>query len=380
MKPLKNLVRKEIKNLKPCVHGGEVWELFRKYGKNPRKILDFSANINPLGCSSNVIKAIKNNLWQIPIYPDDSGLSLKNAIADYEGQINPDNIILGNGSTELIHLFAETFIKNEDKAIIPIPTFEEYAYAVKKANGKVVSVKIWFKHKFIPKKVLNKIDLKTKVVFLCNPNNPTGNLIDEEDILEILKETNRKSVLLFVDESFMEFVDEERRFSLVKMVKEYQNLFVLKSFTKTFGLTGLRLGYGVAHKEIIDLISLVKTPWNVNSIALIAGIAALKDLKFLRKTQEIIKNERNFLIREFKKLKKVEVFPTNANFILLNIKNTGFKSYEIKEKLLKDYGILVRDCSNFNGLNENYIRVAVRTHEDNKKIINAFKKIIKERS
>jgi threonine-phosphate decarboxylase len=103
-------------------------------------------------------------------------------------------------------------------------------------------------------------------------------------------------------------------------------------------------------------------------------------LKFLRKTQEIIKNERNFLIREFKKLKKVEVFPTNANFILLNIKNTGFKSYEIKEKLLKDYGILVRDCSNFNGLNENYIRVAVRTHEDNKKIINAFKKIIKERS
>ncbi|MEM3653292.1 MAG: histidinol-phosphate transaminase, partial [Candidatus Bathyarchaeia archaeon] len=352
MRLLKSLVRSEVKKLQQCIHGGEVWEIFRKYRKDPKKILDFSANINPLGCTPKVIKTIKENLWQIPLYPDNSGLELKNAIANYEEQINPNNIILGNGSIELIHLFARTFIKNGDKAIVPIPTFEEYAYAVKKANGKVVRIKAWFKYKFTLKKVLSKIDSKTKAIFLCNPNNPTGNLIDKGEIIEILEETNKKSILLFVDEDFMDFVDEEERFSLVKMVKEYRNLFVLKSFTKTFGLAGLRLGYGVANEEMIDLLSMVKIPWNINSIAYIAGIAALKDLAFLKKARKIIKKERNFLINEFKKLKKIEVFPTNANFILLNIKNVGFKSYEIKERLLKDYNILIRDCSSFKGLNE----------------------------
>lgn len=377
MKSLKSLTRKRIKNFKKYIHGGEVWKIFKEYKKSPKEILDFSTNINPLGCSPKVIKAIKNNLWQIPIYPDEDCLNLKNEIANYEGQIKPNNIILGNGSTELIYLFTDTFIKNKDEAIIPIPTFEEYAYAVKKANGKIVNVKIWFKHGFFPKKVLNKITQRTKMIFLCNPNNPTGNLIDKESILEILEETDERNIFLFLDETFMDFVNKEKRYSLSKMVKKYQNLFILKSFTKSFGLTGLRLGYGIACRELIESLSRNKIPWSVNSLALVAGIAALKDLKFLRKAQRIVRNERIFLIEALKKLKKIEVFPTDANFVLLNIKNTGLKSYEIKEKLLKDYNILIRDCSNFKGLNEYYIRIAIKTHKDNMKIVNAFKEIIK---
>ncbi|MEM2896626.1 MAG: threonine-phosphate decarboxylase CobD [Candidatus Bathyarchaeia archaeon] len=378
MKPLKSLVRKEVKNLKACTHGGEVWEIHKKYGKNLGEILDFSANINPLGCPPNVVKAIKDNLWQIPIYPDDSGLDLKNAIVDHEGQIESGNIILGNGSTELIYLFAETFIKKGDKAIIPIPTFEEYARAVKKVGGKVVSVKTWSEYEFTPEKVLDKIDSETKTVFLCNPNNPTGNLIDRENVLKILEETSRKSVLLFIDEDFMDFVEEKKRFSSARMVREYQNLFVLKSFTKTFGLAGLRLGYGIACRGIIDSMSRIRTPWNVNSLALVAGTAALKDLKFLEKTRRMMKNERGFLIREFEKFKKIKVFPTNSNFILLNIEDARIKSSEIKEKLLRNHGILIRDCSSFKGLDEYYIRIAIRTRDDNEKIVNAFKKILGE--
>jgi len=164
---------------------------------------------------------------------------------------------------------------------------------------------------------------------------------------------------------------------LVSEVENYPNLFILRSFSKIFGLAGLRIGYGVAHSDIIDLLSRVKTPWNVNCLAQVAAITALNDDEYLRRTLKLIKSERAFLLHELKKIDGFKVFTTHANFILVDIRDSGFTATELKERLLK-YGILIRDCSSFRGLDKYYIRIAVRKRWENERLIKTLKKVLNE--
>jgi threonine-phosphate decarboxylase len=371
MKPnlIVRLARDEIKELKPCVHGGEIWKYYPHYGN----IVDFSANVNPLGLPQKVIEAIERSLWQIQFYPDSDSNALRNAISNYLEGINPENIIVGNGSTELIYLFCEAFIRSGDKAVILIPTFGEYENAVRKAGGIPKHVKLDKNFKVNPNILLRKIGSKTKVIFLCNPNNPTSTLIPRDDLFEIVENSDREHVLVFIDEDFTEFVDED--ISLASKVKTYKNLFILRSFTKSFGLTGLRVGYGVSCEEIINLLFKGKIPWNVNCVAQAAAIAALQDMEYLERTRRLIKEEREFLSDELKRIRGLRVFPAYANFILIDVRQTGFTAAQFKERMLK-HGILIRDCSSFKGLDEYYIRVAVRTRQENERLLVALRNII----
>jgi len=165
---------------------------------------------------------------------------------------------------------------------------------------------------------------------------------------------------------------------MVREVEKYPNLFVLRSFTKVFGLAGLRVGYGVAHSEVASLLLRAKVPWNVNCLAQAAAIAALNDDEYLRRTWRLIKDEKAFLLRELRRIRGFKVFPAQANFILINIRDSGFTAAELKERLLK-YGILIRDCSSFRGLDEYYIRVAVRTRWENEKFIKSLRDILNSR-
>ncbi|MFQ5711626.1 MAG: threonine-phosphate decarboxylase CobD [Candidatus Geothermarchaeales archaeon] len=375
MKSIIELARGGVRDLKPCVHGGEVWEIRRKHAFLREDLLDFSANINPAGPSPRVIDEIKKGFWQIPFYPESDSITLREAIAQYIKNIDSNNVIVGNGSTELIHLFVEVFIDEGDEALIPVPTFGEYEVAVRRAGGRPRHVKSDQALIINPENLLKKIGSMTKAIFLCNPNNPTGALITPEDLLGIVEAAAGENVLVFLDEDFMDFVGEEEHFSLKGKVLSHKNLFILRSLTKVFGLAGLRIGYGIACEEMIDLLLKVKIPWNVNCLGQLGALAALKDKEYLEKTRKLVKTERMFLSNELKRIRGLKVFPSHANFILINVRESGFTAPQLKRKMLR-HGILIRDCSSFKGLDKFHIRVAVRTRQQNLRLLEALREVV----
>ena len=375
MKPVENLVKDSIKNLKPCVHGGEILDAAGKSGFRREEILDFSSSVNPLGPSKKALKAAKNSFKEIPAYPDSNSNELRQAIADHFDGLSKNNVIVGNGSTELMYLFAETFMKKGDTAVIPAPTFGEYESAVRKTGETPKFVKL-DKNFNVEADVFAREMAGAKIVFLCNPNNPTSILIPSETLTGIIEEALEQDSLVFLDEDFLEFVENEKALSMINKIKAYPNLFILRSFTKIFGLTGLRVGYGIASEEIINVLLCAKIPWNVNCLAQAAAVVALKDEEHLRVTRELIKNEQAFLSTELEKIKSFKVFPPDANFFFIDIRKSGLTATELKNKLLRQ-GILIRDCTSFRGLDEYFIRVAVKTREENERLIEALKRTVK---
>jgi threonine-phosphate decarboxylase len=374
MKPIESLVRDNLNNLRPCVHGAEVLGAAEESGLLPQEILDFSSSVNPLGPSKKALDAAKCAFSQIAAYPDSNSNELRQVIASHFG-IDKSNIIVGNGSTELVYLFAEVFMKKGDKAVMPAPTFGEYASAVCKTGEAPKFVKLGKTFTLEPR-VLKRDIAGAKLVFLCNPNNPTSMLIPKETLKDIIETALAQDTLVFLDEDFLEFVDGEKSLSMINKIGKYPNLFVLRSFTKIFGLTGLRVGYGIANPEIINVLSSAKIPWNVNCVAQAAAVAALKDEQHLRVTLELIRKEKAWLMGEFGKFDGFKFTEPDANFFFIDIHESGFTAAELKSKML-DQGILIRDCTSFKGLDEFYVRVAVKTHQENERMLSAFRRIVK---
>ena len=377
MKPVDSLVKDNLKNLKPCVHGGEVLDAAYKSGFRREEILDFSSSVNPLGPSKKALEAAKNSFKEIPAYPDSNSNELRQAIANhFNGYgLNKNNVVVGNGSTELMYLFAEVFMKKGETAIIPAPTFGEYESAVRKTGETPKFVKL-DRNFNIDADVFELEMAGAKIVFLCNPNNPTSILIPNETLTRIIERALEQDSLVFLDEDFLEFVEDEKALSMINKLKSYPNLFILRSFTKIFGLTGLRVGYGIASEEIINVLLCVKIPWNVNCLAQAAAVAALKDEEHLRVTRELIKKEKTQLLAEFAEIKSFKVYAPDANFFFIDIRKSGLTATELKNRLLGQ-GILIRDCTSFRGLDQYYIRVAVKTRVENERLIEALKRTVK---
>jgi threonine-phosphate decarboxylase len=374
MKPVKGLVKDSIKNLKPCVHGGEVLDAAAKSGFRREDILDFSSSVNPLGPSKKALEAVKSSLEEIPAYPDSNSNQLRQAIADHFEGLGKNNIIVGNGSTELMYLFAEVFMKKGDSAIILAPTFGEYESAVRK-TGETPKF-IMLDQNFNVELASFELEIVgAKIVFLCNPNNPTSILIPSDVLEDIVAKALKKGSLVFLDEDFLEFVENEKELSMINKIREYPNLFILRSFTKIHGLTGLRVGYGIASQETINALSCAKIPWNVNCLAQAAAIAALKDEEHLRATRELIRKEKSRLLADLSKIESFKMYPADANFFFIDIRKSELTAAELKNKLLLQ-GILIRDCTSFRGLNPYYIRVAVKTRIENERLIEALKQIV----
>jgi threonine-phosphate decarboxylase len=200
-------------------------------------------------------------------------------------------------------------------------------------------------------------------------------LMRNVDLAEIVEAALGEGVLVFLDEDFIEFVDDEKRHSLVGGIGEFRNLFVLRTFTKFYGLTGLRVGFGVGCKEIVEVLANAKMPWNVNSLAQVAAVAALADEEHAQKTREVVRVERQFLLRELAGLEGFRVFPADANYVFLDVRRSGFTAAQLKEKMLR-LGVLIRDCSSFQGLDAFFVRVAVRTRGENERLLAAFRKVL----
>jgi threonine-phosphate decarboxylase len=374
-KPIVSLVRDNVKNLKPCPHGAEVYSAAKETGVKPQDILDFSSSVNPLGPSAKALEAAQATFAYIAAYPDSNSNVLREAIASRHSGITKDNIIIGNGSTELMYLFAESFLRRGEKALMAAPTFGEYEAAVRKTGECVKFVRLGKEFR-IDAEEFKSAMAGCKLLFLCNPNNPTGKLIPQNTLEEILNAAAAQDILVFLDEDFLEFVDNEKSLSMIDNINKYPNLFILRSFTKIFGLTGLRVGYGITSQEIVDVLLCAKIPWNVNCVGQAAAVAAIEDQEHLKVTLDLIKKEKIWLQKELSLIPSFSFSPPDANFFFIDIEKTGLTANNLKHRMLKE-GFLIRDCASFVGLNEFYIRVAVKTHQENVGLIEAFKKSLK---
>ena len=348
-----------ISSHKPVAHGG-LYSI-----SNPRLgILDFSSNINPLGPSPMVLRTIKNKLNTLQIYPDSESLKLRKNLQSYT-KIPLSQIVVGNGATEIIYNFCKAFLSEKTPVLIPVPTFGEYEVAAKLAGAKVGFYKTMDLKKNIDD-FISKLP-NNGCIFICNPNNPTGFLLSKNYLKKIIIAANKKNTLVFLDECFIELVPDYNE-SIITLAKKYDNLFILRSLTKSFGLAGIRIGYGIGTKKLVSILNQIKIPWNVSGLAQYAASAAISNPNYLDKAKKIIRTELNYLKNNISKLENFYCYDSVTNFILIKSK---LNSSKLQQKLLKKK-ILIRDCSNFRGLNNYYIRIAVKTRKENQRLVHAL--------
>ena len=360
---VKFALEKNVSNHHVVQHGG-FYSSGLQY--DPR-FIDFSSNVNPLGFPSSITKIINKNRSLLSVYPDPDSSKLRVDLQKYTG-IKKNQIIVGNGATEIIYNFCKVFLHKDSDVLIPIPTFGEYEAAARLSGSQITFFKTMNLNKNISE--LQDLVTKTNCVFVCNPNNPTGILLSKNNLLKILESAYNKSVIMFLDECFIELVPDSNE-SLVQHLKEFDNLFILRSLTKSFGLAGLRVGYGLGNKKIIDVLQRIKIPWNVNGLAQMAASEALSNMSHLSKTRKLIKKELEFLKDSISKINGFICYDSSTNFILIK---SRMDSKKIQEKLIEKK-ILIRDCSNFRGLDNKFIRIAVRTHKENVKLVQALEEI-----
>lgn len=324
-------------------------EFCKSSGISPEQVIDLSASINPLGMPPGAKKAIKGNIALLANYPEPYCKGLAQRLGERLG-IAPESILPANGSTELIYLIPRAL--RPEKVLIHNPTFSEYERASALAGAKIASLRnISFKKEdFLDG--MRKADL----AFLCNPNNPTGELLKKKTILEIAVWAKKAKCVLVIDEAFMDFCPEH---SVIQLAERNPWLIVLRSMTKFHALTGLRVGYGVCHSGLAQRLFRHKEPWCVNTLAVKSAIAALDDGLFARRSLVLIKRERAFVESGLERL-GVWFFKGAANFYLIKLK--GAKRFSAG---LKKSGVLVRDCSNFPGLSGDYLRFAVKRRSEN---------------
>ena len=373
MVDVSKLVRESIKNLTPYFHGGNVWEISEKYNIPVDQLIDFSISTNPLGAPKTSLENIRQNLNLIQHYPDPDHEWLLEAFANSAG-VEPDNVIVGNGSTELIYLFTEVFLESGYEAVIPVPTFSEYKAAIERFGGNIVFINCDSAKNFqLNIEELEKaISKKTRILFLCNPNSPTGWLYEKGDILRIIKLAAEENVMVFLDEDYIDFVDDSKRYSMAEYVRDYDNLFVLRSLTKFFCLAGVRIGFGIGSPDLVKILKNAKMPWSVNSLAMFGAAEAVKDKDFIKKSRILLSNSKRPLREMFKTIPWLNVYPSETNFLLVEIIREDLTSTQLREGLAKR-GLLIRDCKDFDGLNNKFFRVTVRRPEENKKLIEQIK-------
>ncbi len=339
------------------VHGGDVYR-YENY-------LDFSSNCNPLGTPRQVQEAVEQAAGSLVHYPDVRCAKLKSALSAFEA-VPEEQLICGNGAAELI--FSLCLARKPAKALLLAPTFAEYEQALRSVGCEVLFHTLKREADFIPDaSVASDIrDQQPDLVFFCNPNNPTGVLSDRSLLIQILEACESVEALLVVDECFLDFVREPAACTMKTVLPDTDALFILKAFTKRYAMAGVRLGYGMSRNgALLNRMEEVTQPWNVSSPAQAAGIAALGLSEYVKEGRQMVFTEREFLKKEMETL-GLHVYEPSANYLF-------FEGPEGLCEALRGEKILIRDCSNYRTLRPGDYRVAVRTHEENKKLLAALK-------
>ena len=359
-------------------HGGNIYAASRRTGIPLSQILDFSASINPLGVPKRAALLMKEHINRLRHYPEPYSEELAAHIGKQLG-CGGETIVCGNGSTELIYLIPRAL--RPARVLIPAPTFGEYEKACSSSGAsEVVGYRLRHEDAFDvdPELFVEAMSGRPgsspasasrtpkgrgpcRMAFLCNPNNPTGRLISKKEVLRIADAAGSLSCYLVVDEAFIDFCPAG---SVVSEVARNPYLIVLRSLTKFYALSGIRIGYGVFYPSVAEKIRACKEPWTVNSLAQCAGVAVLEDTAYQKASRETMEREKSFVETGFKKI-GIDFIPSAANYYLLKVEHGAAKMVAA----LEQKGILVRNCASFVGLDQTYIRVAVRSRAENERLL-----------
>lgn len=345
-------------------HGGNIHAL-RREGVDA---MDFSASINPLGMPRGARAALRQALSGDTLYhyPDPEAAGLRDAIAARYG-IDGNKIIAGNGSTELIYLIPRAL--RPETVLVTAPTFSEFERAALAGGARIRPLALKEKDDFrVEPAAFIEAMRGAGMAVLCNPNNPTGRLLERDAVLEIARAANRMNCVLLVDEAFMDFSGNKESV----LGEGTNNIIVLRSLTKFYALAGLRLGFGCFPGNLLAKLKKLKEPWSVNTLSQLAGAAALRDEGYIKRTLKLINEERGFLVSALTEM-GMHVYPSEANYLLVRVDDAT----AMRDRMLRHSNIAIRDCGNFRGMRKRHIRVAVRGRDENMALLDAMRKTLK---
>lgn len=372
------------------IHGGNIFQFAHEQQIEPYEVIDFSANINPLGPSQRGLDALNDQLRYISHYPDATNDDVLNAIADTYG-MDKNQIIVGNGAAEL--LYAICRLPGYTGAFVPAPGFSEYKEALEASNIPVRDIfyrpreddngKPYFE---VPYLALETFAAELKgqdgriIVFLGNPNNPDGTLLDKAHIRTVASMLKDANSLLVIDESFIDFVDNEplrdNDQSMRSLINEFDNIIIVHSFTKFYAVPGLRIGAAFGNEKLISQLHQYIPSWSVNTLAQAYTEAALNDVNYIKRTKQELNEERAFMYNALDAIEGITVYPPSANFMLFKVNHEGITANTINENLKRD-NMIVRNCDSYVGLNNQWVRIAIKDHDTNIKLVEKLTDILK---
>ena len=372
------------------IHGGNIFQFAHEQRIEPYEVVDFSANINPLGPSQRGLDALNAQLRYISHYPDATNDDVLNAIADTYG-MDKHQITVGNGAAEL--LYAICRLPGYTGAFVPAPGFSEYKEALEASKIPVRDIfyrpreddngKPYFE---VPYLALETFAAELKgqdgriIVFLGNPNNPDGTLLDKDHIRTVASMLKDANSLLVIDESFIDFVGndplQDNEHSMRSLVNEFDNIIVVHSFTKFYAVPGLRIGAAFTNKTLITQLQQYIPSWSVNTLAQAYTKAALNDVDYIKRTKQELNEERAFMYNALDAIEGITVYPPSANFMLFQVNQEGITANYINEEL-KKYNMIVRNCDSYVGLTNHWVRIAIKDHDTNIKLVDKLTDILK---
>lgn len=356
--------RTPLESISPYVPGKPIDDVKREMGLE--RVIKLASNENPLGCSPLAKKAVMDLLENPALYPDGNCTELRNELSKIFG-LAPNQFVFGAGSNEIISFIAQIFINAGDESIMPAPSFLWYEIAVTTMDGVVIEVPLKdHKHDLAAMKA--KITDKTRVIWLCNPNNPSGTIFTTEELIGFLKDVP-ENIVVVLDEAYNEFVTDENYPQTIPLLESYPNLILLRTFSKVYGLASLRVGYAITSEEIAGYLNRVRPPFNVNTLAQAAALASLRDPDFKTRSHESNKSGKQFLYESFNRL-GLDYIPTETNFIMVDV---GMDGMEVFRKLLQK-GVIIRFDKGFRM--PHWIRVTIGTPEENEIFVQALEEVL----
>ncbi|WNY23660.1 Histidinol-phosphate aminotransferase [Methanimicrococcus hongohii] len=358
-----SLLKDSVLNVPEYVPGKTTSQIAAAYGLDPNTIIKLNSNENPLGPSKKVIEAIQKEAENASLYPTADASNLRRALTEYTGFPIENIVASGPGMDSLIDALNKLFVGSGDEVIVPVPTFTYYGISAAGLGGVPVHVNLNPDYSLNVDAVLKAVTNKTKIIWLCSPNNPTGNVIAAKDVRKLAEKTN---AIIFIDEAYVEFSEAG---SLSALVNEFENIVIGRTFSKAFGLAGMRLGYVIAPVWIASALLRVLPPFAVSILAEAAAVAALGDQESLNAAIEMVQSERKKLIASINEKTPYKAYSSEGNFIIADV--SPKTSQEAVDAFLRK-GIIIRSCDSFQNIGKNTVRITIGTPEVNEKVIEAF--------
>lgn len=361
-------------NIQESFHGSDIEVIAKKYNINQSSIVPYASNVNPLGISPLAKQALLDNIEAIRSYPDRNYTELRASIAKYCGA-DSKQLVLGNGTSELIRLAIETMAPQ--KTMVIGPTYSEYGNAARLVGSEVQTymLKNLDDFEIDIDMFLKALNASIDLLIICNPNNPTSKVLTRQQMDIILARCLEFDIFVMVDETYVEFVKDVGLISSIALTKKYDNLLVLRSVSKFFAAPGLRLGYAITNNEdFLDATSNSKIPWNINSYASVARVM-FEDEHYINLTKSLIQTERNLIYSALSSRKTIKVFKPEANFVLIKLLKEDQTATDVFEYCIKK-GFMIRDCTDYEGLGEKYIRFCFMKPEQNDNVVNTILEIV----